>query len=133
VGSWELRFCGVSMRMNVLRTSLAAAALFVNLGGVQHAAPPETGFVLDESKLPPVNRFRAADLDPSRSACADFAGHVNAKWLGSNQIPSDRTSWGAFEMLAERSLAIQKQLAEQAAARADAQGVENIVGDVYAT
>src|SRR5687767_3682488 len=101
MGSLEFRFCGVSMRMNSLRMSLAAASLFVSLAGIQHATPPATRFVLDESRLPPVNRFRAADLDPSRSACADFAGHVNAKWLASNQIPGDRTSWGAFEMLAE--------------------------------
>jgi hypothetical protein len=37
--------------------------------------------VLDVSRLPPVNRFRTADLDRSRSPCSDFAGHVNAKWL----------------------------------------------------
>jgi putative endopeptidase len=121
------------MRMNILRVSLAAGLLFPALGGVQHAAPVETRFVLDESKLPPVNRFRAADLDPARSACADFAGHVNAKWLAANQIPGDRTTWGASEMLAERSLAVQKQLAEQASARAGAQGVDKIVGDLYAT
>jgi putative endopeptidase len=121
------------MRMNPLRMSLAAASLFTAVGGIQHAASPEARFVVDESKVPPVNRFRATDLDPSRSACTDFAGHVNAKWLASNQIPSDRTTWGAFEMLAERSLAIQQQLAEQTAARADAQGVEKIVGDLYAT
>jgi putative endopeptidase len=115
------------------RVGLAAAFVFAGLGGVQHAAQPEARFVLDESKLPPVNRFRASDLDPARPACADFAGHVNAKWLASNQIPGDRTTWGAFEMLAERSLAIQKQLADQAAARPHAQGAVKVVGDLYAT
>ena len=120
------------MTMNPLR-SLAVTSLLVTLGGVQHAAPADTRFVLDESKLPGANRFRAADLDPARAACTDFAGHVNAKWLASNQIPGDRTTWGAFEMLAERSLAIQKQLAEQAAARGDVEGVEKIVADLYAT
>jgi putative endopeptidase len=121
------------MKMNPLRVSLSTALAFAAVGGVPHAAPADARFVIDESKLPPVNRFRATDLDPARSACADFAGHVNAKWLAANPIPSDRTTWGAFEMLAERSLAIQKQLAEQVAARGDAQGVEKIVGDLYAT
>ncbi|WP_147651642.1 M13 family metallopeptidase [Vulcaniibacterium gelatinicum] len=99
--------------------------------GPAPAASP--GFVLDESKLPPVNRFSATDLDPAKDACTDFAGYVNGKWLAGNPVPGDRTSWGAFEMLGERSKAIQRQLAEQAAAKAGATGVEKIVGDFWAT
>ncbi len=94
---------------------------------------PTAGFTLDESKLPPVNRFTKADLDPSKDACTDFGGFVNGKWLAANAIPGDRTSWGAFEMLDERSTAAQRQLAEQAAAMTNATGVEKIVGDFYAT
>src|SRR5690606_16242311 len=60
-------------------------------------------------------------------------GHVNGKWLAANEIPGDRTSWGAFEMLAERSTAAQRQLVEQAAADEDADGVTAIVGDFWAT
>ena len=88
---------------------------------------------LDESKLPPVNRFQASDLDPSKNACVDFGGYVNGTWLAANDIPGDRTSWGAFEMLAERSIAVQRQLAEQAAANDGATGVQDIVGDFWAT
>ena len=88
---------------------------------------------LDESKLPGVNRFQASDLDASKDACTDFGGYVNGKWLAANTIPGDRTSWGAFEMLDERSQAIQRQLAEQAAAMKDAKGVEKIVGDFWST
>ncbi|WP_425604419.1 M13 family metallopeptidase [Novilysobacter erysipheiresistens] len=88
---------------------------------------------LDESKLPPVNRFQASDLDTSKNACVDFGGYVNGTWLAANEIPGDRTSWGAFEMLAERSIAVQRQLAEQAAANDGATGVQDIVGDFWAT
>ncbi len=95
--------------------------------------PAATTLTLDESKLPPVNRFMVADLDTSKDACTDFGGYANGQWLAANQIPSDRTSWGAFEMLAERSVAAQRQLAEQAAADADATGVEKIVGDLWST
>ena len=76
---------------------------------------------------------RSADLDASKNACADFGGYVNGKWLAANPIPGDRPSWGAFDMLAERSLAVQHQLAEQAAADTQATGVEKIVGDFCAT
>ena len=88
---------------------------------------------LDESKLPPVGRFLIGDLDTTKDACADFGGFANGKWLAANAIPGDRTSWGAFEMLDERSSAAQQQLAEQAAADKNATGVEKIVGDLWAT
>ena len=96
-------------------------------------APPPTGITLDESKLPPVNRFLVTDLDKSKDACTDFGSYVNDTWLAANPIPGDRTSWGAFEMLAERSTAAQRQLAEQAAADKNATGVEAIVGNFWAT
>ena len=80
-----------------------------------------------------MNRFDIGDLDTSKNACNDFAGYVDGKWLAANPVPGDRTSWGAFEMLDERSLGIRHQLAEQAAANKDATGVDKIVGDLYAT
>ena len=88
---------------------------------------------LDEGKLPPVNFFQASDIDAAKNACTDLNGYVNSKWLAANPIPGDRTSWGAFEMLDERSNAVQQQIAEQAAADANATGVEKIVGDLWAT
>ncbi|MEG3193267.1 M13 family metallopeptidase [Lysobacter sp. D1-1-M9] len=96
-------------------------------------AADEPRFTIDESALPPVNRFAQSDIDASVDACSDFGNYVNGKWLAANDIPGDRTSWGAFEMLDERSNTIQRQLAEQAAAMEDASGVEKIVGDLWAT
>ncbi len=105
----------------------AAADANAKPAGASHA------LTLDESTLPPVNRFELADLDSSKNACTDFGSYVNGKWLATNAIPGDRTSWGAFEMLAERSTAIQRQLAEQVAGNPDASGVDKIVGDFWAT
>jgi len=95
-------------------------------------APPAS-LTLDETKLPGVNRLTKADLDPGKNACTDFGGYVNGKWLATNTIPGDRTSWGAFEMLDERSNAVQRQLAEQAAAMTNPSGVRKIVGDLWST
>ncbi len=97
------------------------------------SAPVAAALTLDESKLPPVNRLALADLDTTKNACTDFGGYVNGKWLAGNAIPPDRTSWGSFEMLDERSTGVQRQLAEQAAAMTDATGVEKIVGDLWAS
>ncbi|MGY0556466.1 MULTISPECIES: M13 family metallopeptidase [unclassified Lysobacter] len=97
------------------------------------AAADANSLTIDESALPPVNRFQISDLDKSKDACTDFGGYINGTWLAANDIPGDRTSWGAFEMLDERSTAVQHQLAKQAAANDDATGVQNIVGDFWAT
>ncbi|HEY5781961.1 MAG TPA: M13-type metalloendopeptidase [Lysobacter sp.] len=115
--------------------ALSACAKKEEAAPVADAAKPAeaTAYKLDESKLPGVNRFAVADLDTAKDACTDFGGYVNGKWLAANPIPGDRTSWGAFEMLNERSIAVQRQLAEQAAADAKAAGVEKIVGDFWAT
>jgi putative endopeptidase len=134
---------GSSPKYLLLSLSVALALAACNRGAepgagasADAAKPAEAagaGYTIDESKLPPVNRFDVADLDPSKDVCEDFAGYVNGKWLAANEIPGDRTSWGAFEMLDERSTGIQRQLAEQAAAKPGATGIDKIVGDLYAT
>ena len=132
----------IARKPQILILSLAVAATLAACAKKEEAAPvPDTAakapaaleLKLDESSLPGVNRFQLTDLDTTKSACADFSGYANGKWLAANAIPSDRTSWGAFEMLDERSTAVQKQLAEQAAAHPGATGVEKIVGDLWAT
>ncbi|KAF1687811.1 peptidase [Pseudoxanthomonas broegbernensis] len=114
-----------------LAIAVALAACSKKEDAAQTDAAPE--FTLDESALPPVNRFALADLDRDVDACTDFAGYANGTWLAANPIPGDRTSWGAFEMLDERSNGVQHQLVEQAAADAEATGVKKIVGDLWAT
>ena len=126
----------------VLVLSLAVAAALTACGKKEEpaatadAAKPADATVeykLDEAKLPGVNRFAVGDLDTTKNACDDFGGYVNGKWLAANAIPGDRTSWGAFEMLDERSTGVQRQLAEQAGADTHAKGVEKIVGDFWST
>ena len=110
------------------------AATGANTTATTSQAPAaDAGYKLDESKLPPMNSFKASDIDASGNACADFGSYINKTWLAANPIPGDRTSWGAFEMLDERSTAVQHQLAEQAAAKANAHGIDKIIGDMYAT
>ncbi|MGA6180304.1 M13 family metallopeptidase [Stenotrophomonas sp. NPDC077421] len=94
------------------------------------AAPALT---LDEAKLPAYNAFHPSDLDTSLDACTAFGDYVNSKWLAANEIPADRTSWGAFTILDERSVTVQHQLAEQVAAIKNPTGIEKIVGDFWAS
>ena len=134
------------MSTNLRKPLVLALASALSLAACQPASQESTAPVaatapaeevrapaLDLSSLTPVVRFQASDLDASIAACDDFNAHVNGKWLAANPVPSDRTTWGSFETLGERSLEIQRKLAEGSAADAQATGVEKLVGDFYAS
>ena len=74
------------------------------------------------------------DLDPAISACQDFNGYANGKWIAANPIPADKTRWGAFDQLREQSLDAQHKLVDAADANADkaADGsIEQKIGWLY--
>ncbi len=121
---------------NALLLSLAiATALSACNGDNAPAAAPESSSkpVSAKAELPPLAAFNIADLDTSKNACTNLADFVNSKWLAANPVPGDKTSWGSFEMLDERSQAASKALVEAAAAKQDATNLEKLVGDIYAT
>ncbi len=89
-------------------------------------------FDLSSIKTQPIT-LQATDLNTAIDACADLNGFVNSNWLAANPVPADRTTWGTFEILGERSLEIQQKLAEAAAADTSATGVRKLVGDFFAT
>ena len=86
------------------------------------------------SAAKPVNIFDVSELDSSVNACQDFNGFVNAKWITANPIPSDHTSWGAFNQLAEQSLNTQHDIVDAAAknaAQAKSGSIEQKIGWLY--
>jgi len=98
------------------------------------AAPEAPKPAIDMAALTtPVASLQVADLDTSVSACTDLDQFVNAKWLAANPVPADRTTWGSFELLAERSLEIQHALVDNLATRTDADGTAKLIGDVWST
>ena len=116
-----------------------ATAVLVALAGCQKAPEQKTeaasapAYKLDESQLLQPIRFSAADIDASKNACTDLSAYANDKWLAVNPIPPDQVRWGAFNVLRERSLQVQKQLAEQIAARPAPTGIEKIIADIWST
>src|SRR3546814_16472202 len=83
-------------------------------------SPAKPPLVLDLKT--PLSRFNVADFDPNTPVCTDLNGFANNTWLAANPVPSDRTSWGSFELLAERSLEVQRAIVEHAAANAPEPG-----------
>ena len=77
--------------------------------------------------------LKLSDLDTSIKPCDDLHGFVDNKWLAANPIPGDRSSWGSFEMLGERSQNAQKAILEGLDGKAAPGSIEQIVGDFYAS
>ncbi len=95
-------------------------------------ASPEPALVLELKT--PISRFDVADLDPNGSACSDLNAYVNSRWQAANPVPADRSTWGSFEMLGERSLEAQRAIVEHSAAGQPAAGsIEARIGDLWAT
>lgn len=74
-----------------------------------------------------------ANMDTSVRPQDDFYRYVNGGWLGSNEIPGDRTSWGGFSILREESEVNQRRIVERVANRTDlVDGTEaQQVGDMF--
>ena len=127
------------MSSRILKPLSFAVAIAIGLSACakkEEAAPAVTEAAkplnIDFSKLPQLPAFNAADLDANSPICVDLNKHVNGKWLAANPVPSDRTTWGSFEMLGERSLAVQKQIVEAASSSKPAVGTnEQKIGDLY--
>jgi len=62
----------------------------------------------------------------------DFYQYVNGAWMNATEIPADRSSWGAFAVLAEDTNARLVKLVEAIAADRAASGDNRRVGDFYA-
>jgi putative endopeptidase len=127
----------MSHKPQVLMLSLAVAAALAGCQKQEAAAPAaaaaKPATAAPATELPPTAAFAISDLDTSKNACVDLADFVNGKWLAAHPVPDDRTTWGSFEMLDERSEAASRNIAEASAADASASGVSKLVGDFYAT
>ncbi|MCJ0825996.1 peptidase [Luteimonas sp. 50] len=127
----------MSHKPQTLLLSLAVAAALAGCAKQDAAAPADADATKPASasttELPPTAAFAIADLDTSKNACTDLSDFVNGKWLAAHPVPDDRTTWGSFEMLDERSEAASRNIAEAAANDASASGLAKLVGDFYAT
>ncbi len=96
------------------------------------AAKPAAATSTTQAASKPI--FNVANLDKNISACQDFNGFVNAKWVKNNPIPADQTVWGSFSELHEKSLKDQHQLVDHAEKTADSAkpgSIEQKIGWLY--
>jgi putative endopeptidase len=104
---------------------LAAAADKAN--PLAAAAPAKSG-----AQIQPWG-FDLTALDRSFKPGDDFFRFSGNGWLKSTPMPADRTRWGTFDILGAKSESDVKAIIEDLAAKPGKSGVEQQIGDFYAT
>lgn len=120
-----------SLTPNFARALLPLAIAAFVVGCAKPAMAPTASTEIVAPVVAPASEILKVNFDPATQACTDFYVHANGGWLSSNPVPSDQTSWGSFNILAERIKVDLRAIIDGAAANKHATGNEKMVGDYY--
>ncbi|MFC4349126.1 M13 family metallopeptidase [Kordiimonas lipolytica] len=121
----------------VLKSSVAATALLLAACGnseQSNDAPANEQVVAKADVTPELGSF-GVDLTAQKTSVKpgdNFFEYMNGTWLDTFELPADRTNYGAFTVLAERSRDRTKAIIDEVTAGDFPQGsVEQKIGDYY--
>jgi len=106
-----------------------AASLAAPMAFAQSAATPAT----TAAAAKPVSGIALQYVEPGVRPQDDFFAHLNGKWLKTVEIPSDKSTWGAFHKLRDDTLPQLRAIIEGAAADKNASAETRKIGDFYAS
>lgn len=120
---------------SILMMTVAASALMLAACGEKAETPAGADkAAVAASNKPELGSF-GIDLTAAKDSVAagkDFFEHANGSWLETFEIPADRSSYGAFTVLADRSEERVKAIIDDLAAIDAAKGsVDQLVGDLF--
>jgi putative endopeptidase len=124
------------------RTLIAAAVLtqmtgtvFAETASTKTNQTPAVKLQTSESAPTLISGLNPQNVDNSVRPQDDFYRYVNGTWLKNTEIPADKSSWGAFNELAEKSLNELHSIIDTESAKKDipAGSVEQKIVDLYAS
>ncbi|XZF16554.1 M13 family metallopeptidase [Chitinophagaceae bacterium MMS25-I14] len=71
------------------------------------------------------------DMDTTVNPADDFFDYANGGWIKKNPIPGDESSWGIGQLVNKELYDRKRKINEDAAAKKDAQGTEQQIGDFW--
>lgn len=104
----------VTTALLVTPVLLVAALLTACTGSEEPASLPSSGIDLN-------------GMDASVRPQDDFFAYVNGRWLSDTEIPADKTSWGTFDILRERTLEQLHRIVEQLPAEPTSHNAELVI------
>jgi putative endopeptidase len=93
----------------LMTRTLIAAAVLTQMTGIANAETiAQTTFATttqnNAATSNVISGISIENIDANIRLQDDFYTHVNGKWLKNTEIPADKSSWGSFNELAEKSL-----------------------------
>lgn len=114
----------------LLSLALAVFALLLSSCAEDHST--ESGSAPSAPDVSQSLGFDPAELDEALHPGDDFFAYVNGKWIAENEIPADRSRYGAFDILRDKSDEDVKAIIEAASATENEEGSDQQrVGDLY--
>jgi putative endopeptidase len=126
------------MIRQILAAGISAIALAAATApALAQDAPAQSNVAAPAASTAPTMTFGTwgvdtTQIDPALTPGDDFNAYVNARWMAANEIPADRTRYGAFDMLREKSSHDVQQLVNDLVASNPAAGTtERRIVDAY--
>lgn len=88
------------MKTNILKVSVLSAIVFTSITACKDDTKKDTVEVVKKETVPGLNLDY---MDKTVDASEDFFKHVNGNWLKNNTIPEDRSRWGSFDELRQKT------------------------------
>ena len=90
------------MSTRPLSTFLCLFLTFIAVGCAEKASDP-VPLSGSDAAIETALGFDPDELDNAIHPGDDFFAYVNGKWVAANEIPADRSRYGAFDMLRDKS------------------------------